>query len=187
MTPVVVVSTSSPDASVALIVAGEVAFAEARPSERQAGAVVLDLLRAMTERTGCALADVAAWVADEGPGSFTGTRVGVMLVKTWAFLYDRPAGVVSAFDLIDPARTVAIPNRKTDFLLRIPGHAPTVTNNLPAEVVRDADGNLPRPRAERAASLVHNIRWTSAVALLPDYVLPPSISVPKRPQEVLPT
>jgi tRNA threonylcarbamoyl adenosine modification protein YeaZ len=187
MNRLLVISTSSADASIALITAGELMFAAARSADRRAGEVVLALLAEMTASTGVRLPDVEGYVADQGPGSFTGTRVGVMLVKTWGFLYERPCGVVSAFDLVDHRRTVALPNRKSDYLLRVFGQLPHVTDTLPVDVVRDDDGELPKPRAFRALSLVHNIVWTSAVALLPDYVLPPSISVPKRPQEVLPT
>jgi tRNA threonylcarbamoyladenosine biosynthesis protein TsaB len=47
---------------------------------------------------GIEIAEVDAFVADIGPGSFTGVRIGVTTIKTWSDLLGKPAVGVSALE-----------------------------------------------------------------------------------------
>ena len=47
---------------------------------------------------GVGLKDVDAYAVDLGPGSFTGVRIGVTAVKTWADLFQKPVSGVSALE-----------------------------------------------------------------------------------------
>ena len=49
---------------------------------------------------GATLADVEAFVAGLGPGSFTGVRVGVTMAKMWAFARNKPVVGISSLDAL---------------------------------------------------------------------------------------
>ena len=46
------------------------------------------------------LGDVTAFAVGIGPGSFTGTRIGVMTLKTWASVLNRPLAGISSLDAL---------------------------------------------------------------------------------------
>ena len=177
-------STSSPLASVAAfddagaLVWSADADADAR---HRAGEFCLSAI----ESNRIILPEVRLWLADLGPGSFTGTRVGVVLAKTLAWTYGAQVAGASSFDLISPNRTVALPNRKNEWLVRIPGEPPALRTkgSLEDDVVGYAPG-LPEekhPEAWRFRDLLPNLVPGDPMALVPEYVVPPSISVSKRP------
>jgi len=55
---------------------------------------------ALLADAGGTLADVEGFAVGIGPGSFTGVRIGVMTIKTWAEVLGRPVCGVSAFDAL---------------------------------------------------------------------------------------
>lgn len=172
-------STSSPLASFAAFGdGGELLFEDAAPARGAASEACLRMLLA----SGIAPAHFDLWLADLGPGSFTGTRVGVVLAKTLAWSYGKPCGGADAFDLIAPGEAVAIPNRKGEWLARLPGRAPEV---VPAESLA-AIGYAPGlseeifPLASDFAGLLDRIERVAPERLLPGYVVAPSISTPKK-------
>lgn len=172
-------STSSPVASFAVFDSeGGVLFRDERPAQSRAGEACLAMLGA----SGIDPSAVELWLADLGPGSFTGTRVGVVLAKTLAWTYDRQTGGTSSFDLIDLEVTVAIPNRKGEWLVRVPGEEPKLLPSGEIQAIGYAPG-LPsevHPHAVAFAGLLPRIGRVAPERLLPGYVVPPSISTPKR-------
>ncbi|MCH8980379.1 MAG: tRNA (adenosine(37)-N6)-threonylcarbamoyltransferase complex dimerization subunit type 1 TsaB, partial [Armatimonadetes bacterium] len=129
-------SSSSPIASVALIDGeGNVICERSKEARQNAGGVLLDLLDGLLDKAGRKLEEAELFAADLGPGSFTGVRVGVTVCKTMAYACDVQVVGADAFDLIDPERPVAIPSRKGEHFLRLPGSAPVVVRDLPEGVV----------------------------------------------------
>lgn len=183
---IVAFSTSSPLASVALLeedgtpIAGHEELAPMRASS--ACVAALERLLAQQRRS---LDQATGFLADLGPGSFTGVRVGVTLAKTFAFAAGRPAGGLPSFDLISPDRAVAVPSRRGRSFVREPGEAPVEAGD--DEVGPDLLGYGPsravqtHPRALAFGALLPDVAWLDPVALLPLYLAPPSISTPKRP------
>lgn len=61
---------------------------------------LIDDVDALLADAGCALEDIEGFGVDVGPGSFTGVRIGVMTIKTWADLLARPVCAVTALEAI---------------------------------------------------------------------------------------
>ncbi len=182
---IVAVSTSSPQAGVALLRAdGSAIGSDARIAPSAAGGACLEMLDALLRAGGLRLEDATLFLADLGPGSFTGVRVGVTLAKTWGLAFGKPVAGASSFDLVDAGGTVVLPSKKGEYFVRVPGCEPVRTKDLPNDdFVGYGSGVTPAvyPSAERFAPLIGSLTLLRPEELLPNYVLEPSISVPKKP------
>ena len=177
---IAVFSTSSPLAGIALVTpGGEVVFRAVEQRSTNASGFLLENLG-----NGLALigeTKVTGYVADIGPGSFIGARVGVVLAKMLGYLNGVPCAGVTAFDLISPSQWVAIPNRKADFLLRRPGHSPQLITEVPLEAVGYRLGrNDQFPDPVLGPEVINHLEWFAAADFLPHYEVEPSISTPKQ-------
>ncbi len=175
----VVLSCSSPLASVALLDSqGAVIGQGQQEAGRQASGALLFLLENCLRESGKALSDARLFVADVGPGSFTGVKVGVTMAKTMAFALKLQVAGVTAFDLIDQKRLVAIPSRKGEYFLRLPGSQPQIVSSVPVGAVGyGVEGSF--PIATNASGLVAGLQTMSPELLVPLYVAEPSISKPR--------
>ena len=162
-------STSGPRASVALLDGARILYAGDEAAQGRAGEACLRLLRDGLRSLDAGLADVRVFAADLGPGSFTGVRVGIVLAKTLAWAEGAACAGASAFDLVVPDRTVALPSRKGEWFVRVPGCLPERTREVPTEVGT--------PLAAGFARLV--LDPVPPETLIPAYLLEPSISAPK--------
>src|SRR4051794_40991599 len=52
----------------------------------------------LLKETSARLADVDCFVVGRGPGSFTGTRIGVMTMKTFAFVQEKPIVAINGLE-----------------------------------------------------------------------------------------
>jgi len=180
---IVAFSTSSPIASVALITSsGEVVAAAQREARMNASGACLALLEALIFGRQF---EVEGYLADLGPGSFTGVRVGVTLAKTMAFAHGVQCGGAPAFDLISTKDLVVVPNKKGEFFWRPVGEAPAIHTELPGESFVGYGTGVEEPRYPLAANfaplLASGIQWLQPEALLPRYLVEPSISTPNKP------
>jgi tRNA threonylcarbamoyladenosine biosynthesis protein TsaB len=180
---IAVLSASSPLASVAIFRSDGRLLAQAEQEAPLAasGACLRLLERVLGSRT---LGEVELFVADTGPGSFTGAKVGVTLAKCLAFSLGKPAAGVSSFDLIASGRIAFVPSRKGEWHVRRPGEEPFRTAELPSG---DAVGygvgiEAPTyPHAARAEGLLEGLERIAPERLAPTYFAEPSISKPNRP------
>lgn len=167
-------------ASVAVLASdGAVMFESSRDADRRASEVCLNLV----QESGVDLAACELFLADLGPGSFTGTRVGVMLAKTFAYTFGAKCGGAAAFDLIAHDRTVVFPSKRGEWFVRHPGAAAVRQTDLPSDgFVGFGPGieNEVFPEAKRFAAILDRVEPVSAVALMPEYLIEPSISIPKK-------
>lgn len=172
------ISTSSPQVSLALIYEGKVVDSVQELAPRTASKVVLELLEVLLHKNGLLKEHLTGVVADLGPGSFTGTRVGVMAAKTLAFARGIRCGGIDAFSLIG-ADSVVIRVRKGEWM-RPDGE---VICELPGGALTYGDGHENYPQAARLNGNLDRVVWSDPLAMTPNYILPPSISEPK--QEIL--
>lgn len=175
------VSTSSPFVSVAVFsTEGEILFSGELESRQEASNTCLQLL----EQSGLDVLQGTLFLADLGPGSFTGTRVGVTLAKTLAWAANGECAGALAFDLISVDKTVVFPSRRGEWFVRPPGGEVTRNESLPE---CDYLGFGPSiddpvyPHAKRFASLLVHLDRMAPEALVPVYLIDPSISLPKQP------
>jgi len=177
---IVAFSTSAPVVSVAVFTpTGRLMAYDRREAGRRAGEACLLMLEALRAHAG----ESPWYVADVGPGGFTGVKVGVTLAKTLAFTEGVRVAGVASFDLIARERTVAVPIQRGKFLVRVPGEAPYESTE-PAE---DAMGyglrreDVAYPDASRLGPLIPHLTWVPPGQLVPSYLSMPGISSPKRP------
>ena len=178
-------SSSSPIASVALIDdEGRVICERSQEARQNASGALLDMLDALLSESGRTLGDVRLFAADLGPGSFTGVRVGVTVCKTMAYAVAVQVIGANAFDLIDRKGPVAIPSRKGEHFLRLPGSPPATTLDLPEGAVGyGAAFESPQyPTAKGFAPLLKTSEPQDPEHMVPLYIAEPSISTPKDPR-----
>ncbi len=176
-------STSSRFVSVAIFESGEVIFSGELDAPRAASQACMELI----QRSGISVDLGTRFCADLGPGSFTGVRVGVMLAKTFGFCNQVLVAGSNAFDLVNAHGTVALPSKRGEWFVRLPGEPPVRQGDVP----QDATGygwepvsEGPRvqfPTARAFVKLVDHLEWVSPEVLMPDYLIEPSISTPNLP------
>lgn len=130
------------------------------------------------------LTDVRLFVADLGPGSFTGVRVGVTLAKSLAWANGALCGGANAFDLIAADQTVVFPSKRGEWFVRRVGQDALRQQSLPDEPFLGFGPGIEDqvfPDAKRFASLLAGIEVVAPEVLTPAYLIDPSISVPKKP------
>ncbi|MCH8275445.1 MAG: tRNA (adenosine(37)-N6)-threonylcarbamoyltransferase complex dimerization subunit type 1 TsaB [Armatimonadetes bacterium] len=188
----VVIGCSSPFAGAAVFRDSELLSAGGRVAPGRASGTALDELMNALEPAGIELGDVELFAADAGPGSFTGIKIGVTLAKTLAYAHKRPAAGISAFDLISNEGPAAVPAPKGQYLLRVrPGDRPELVGKEDPRL-RSAAGYGAAfeqpvfPLPERAGALFEKLKPADPESLVPDYVLEPSITKPKRPFRGMP-
>lgn len=176
---ILAVSTSAADVQVAVWDAGRWVKSGFKASERNSSGAVMALI----EELGIELSAMDGFCVDIGPGSFSGVKVGVTMVKTWAHFFARPVYAVSAFDLVDEDFPVAIGSKKGEVYYREPGQDPTVMKieDLPNGVIGFYPGKVdPLGIDFRRIELPRDVEEVEALSLVPLYVAAPSISKPKQ-------
>ncbi len=126
-------------------------------------------------------AEITGFAADTGPGSFIGTRVGVTLAKTLAYGCDVTCYGSTSFDLVDPDRSVVVPNRKGEWFLREPGAPPRLIQELPPDALGYGHGVERETFPDASRFRLHSAQPLRPEELLPAYLVEPSISQPKKP------
>jgi len=90
----------------------------------------------------------------------------------------------NAFDLIDPHNTVVLPSKKGEFFVRRVGQNPFRTTDLPDQPFVGYGAGIAVqtvPNASRFSSLLGQVQPVAPELLLPQYLIEPSISTPKKP------
>lgn len=184
---ILALSSSSPVTSIALVgTRGEVLYAASRQWKNRA----MEAFAGMLVDLPCDLSSIDAFLADLGPGSFTGTRVGVTLAKSLGYAHGKPCGGFSSFDFISKNQVVVFPSKRGEWFVRVPSQGVIRTEETIGElrdrfpeIVGFGPGVEPAcyPAAENVRALLSEIVLMSPAELLPLYLIEPSISTPKNP------
>lgn len=180
---IVAFSTSSPVASVALIgLDGRVLGSRAIEAPMKASGACIGMLQELLGECASQLGDATLFLADLGPGSFTGVKVAVTLAKTFALAHQVKASGANSFDLIDPESVVAFPSKRGEWFVRVPRQAVIRQSEYP-EVAFVGFGpgvdSPTYPDASRFAALLDKLTLVDPEQLLPNYLIEPAISQPK--------
>jgi tRNA threonylcarbamoyl adenosine modification protein YeaZ len=176
-------STSSPQASVALISeGGDLLWTGADLSPHSASAALPRLLAAGLQTCELTLNNASGFAVDLGPGSFTGVRVGIVFAKVLAYGQRVQVSGATSFDLIDPARKAYVPSRRGEVFVRVPGESPARALIAPSDAIGYEYGSAGQfPEAGQFAPLLASLTFVEPELLLPAYFAEPSVSLPKRP------
>jgi hypothetical protein len=158
---------------------GSLLASGAQEAQGQAGGALLFLLDQLLAEVGRPLSDVRLFATDVGPGSFTGVKVCVTLAKSMALARGVDVAGVSAFDLVSREAVVAVPSRKSEWFVRVPGSKPTLETSVPMGALGYGAGfkEPAFPHAENAEGL--ELAPIRAEVLVPAYIAAPSISQPR--------
>lgn len=143
MRTVLAVSASSNLQSVAVFREGARVALRERPFRRRQPRELLAEVTSALDEAGASLADVALFVGDVGPGSFTGIRAGLATLRALAYALHRPVASVTALDLVrasfghaDSRTVVALPGRAGHyFIAAYPPGGPTLATEAVTECV----------------------------------------------------
>jgi len=176
---IIAVSTSSPLASAAVFQPdGTLVNSLEEIAPRTASNVLMRI------RDHVDLSKVTGVVADAGPGSFTGVKVGITFAKSLAFALSVKCGAIGAQFLVEANGKVVLPSRRGQYFIFEGERWENVT-----ELTVEAPGYGPDfaeptyPHAMRLGEVWDKILWQDPMTMVPDYKLNPSISAPK--QEIL--
>ncbi len=178
------ISTSCSLASVAYLDQdGSVLASDALEAPRKASEGVLQMLEKLEQRLGLRPAEAHGFVADIGPGSFTGVKVAVTLAKAFGFAFEKQVAGISSFDLISTDATVVIPNVSGRFFVREQGQEGRLQEGLPTGSFvgyGKAIEHQSFPEAKNASLKMKELKWDVPEALVALYIAEPMISVPKQ-------
>ena len=96
---VLCLSTAEPGCSLAIVDGKSLVCEEYWNANMTHSKRLVKMIEHMLEKRACmALSDIDAFVAARGPGSFTGLRIGISVVKGLAYAMEKPAAGVSSLD-----------------------------------------------------------------------------------------
>lgn len=180
---ILIVSTSASVSSIAWVNNGRLAYQASREAARSSSQAIVE----MVVESGIALSEAKGFVADLGPGSLTGVKVGVTLVKTWGFALGVKVSGISAFDLVSTNEPVVISARRGEYFVRLPGQSPRVlsSDDLSQAGLEFDVNNKPIPLASRGIDLTNALSWVEPELLVPLYLSAPLVSTAKKPLSLL--
>jgi tRNA threonylcarbamoyladenosine biosynthesis protein TsaB len=96
---IIAINTAETSASVALVEDGMPVCEELFSSRVTHSRVLMEMVEQMlSKRARISVADVDGFVAARGPGSFTGLRIGISVVKGLAYATSKPVAGISSLD-----------------------------------------------------------------------------------------
>lgn len=182
------ISTSSAYAVVALLDADFHLVSESSAlSHRNASGVISASVLRLEQEGALRWNRLESLCVDAGPGSFSGVKVGAVMVKMWAEILNLPIFGYGAHDLYALDQVVAIEHRRNSFFVRVPNQRVESVEGEPvnADIVIRQGSDQPSPSFQYVHRLPVPPAYSS-LTFVPHYGMEPSISLPKEPFATLP-
>ncbi len=101
-------------------------FSKIEPMERGQAERLVPLIQEVVAQAGLTLPQIDAYAIGQGPGTFTGLRVGLATVRALAQVSGKPAIGIGTFDAIEHAIAdrplcILIETKRSDYYVRAPG------------------------------------------------------------------
>jgi hypothetical protein len=175
---ILVVTTSSPNLGCAVFSPnGEMLRHAEVVAPQQAAELLMSLVTQVVSAE--ELKTVTGFVADKGPGGFSGIRIGLTMVKTWGWMFGKPVAGISAFDLFEADSGVWIPVRKGEWV-RNDSEGRVVTHEFSGVGYGTGIADPTFPSVRHLRLDFDALNWQDAAELVPEYLAEPSISTPKK-------
>lgn len=91
------IDSAAPNIGIILSVDGKI-YAKKESNDRKASEILLSDVDELLDKAGLTLSDMDFFAVVTGPGSFTGIRIGVNTVKTFAYAVNKPVIAVTALE-----------------------------------------------------------------------------------------
>ena len=115
------VDTSSPATSIAILCGRDVLASFHEEHDHPPSDTSFVFLEELLQECGFKLSDMELFAACRGPGSFTGLRIGLGMVKTFAMALNRPVLGVDGVTILASQVLLQQPDRKDDFVCALAG------------------------------------------------------------------
>lgn len=139
MTNILAIDTSMNACTVA-VQAGDTLFFAHEPMSRGQSERLMPMIMDVVGQAGLTLPDIDVYAAANGPGTFTGIRVGLSTIRALAQISGKPVRAISTFDAVADgtnADVIIIETKRSDFYVRLPDGTQTCIE--PANIQLDSD------------------------------------------------
>ncbi len=109
---VLAIDTSTEIASAALVENGAVICEESICGIKTHSEQIMPLIDRMLKGAGISISDVDVFAVANGPGSFTGLRIGITTAKALAYVNNKPLITVNTLDALAMAGTALVENER---------------------------------------------------------------------------
>ncbi len=189
---ILAVDTSSPATSLAIVCDQEVLAVHHEEHEHPPSDAVFGLLDQLLKSKGFALGDIDLFAACHGPGSFTGLRIGVGLVKALAVSLRKPVVGIDAITVLANHALAMKPDQDREFAVIMQGFKdctffgrffktqgrPVLVDNLGSA---QGEEELLRWHQSKEDTFVDpNLKWALPGATIIDYTEPPAVTVARH-------
>jgi tRNA threonylcarbamoyladenosine biosynthesis protein TsaB len=97
---ILAIDTSTEIASAALIKNGTLLCEESVQGIKKHSEQIMPLIDSLLKNTGTDISDIDIFAVANGPGSFTGLRIGITTAKAFAYINDKPLVTVNTLDAL---------------------------------------------------------------------------------------
>lgn len=110
------IDTATEHASVCLSKDGQLLAIESNPNQKDHAAFVQPAIEKLLQVTGCKLQEIDAIAVSNGPGSYTGLRVGLSTAKGICYALDKPLILINTLEIIATAAIQSTINQQPSTL-----------------------------------------------------------------------